>query len=916
MTATADVPFLRVHAPAPLMVALALVATPFPSGAQLVQGRLRDYASGVPVAGALVLLLDGTGTQAGGALSGDDGIFRIRASRPGRYSVRAERIGFETATSAPFDVITGRGAELTLDLSPRALMLEGIRVEAGRRCSVDPEQGRIVAELWEEAQKALRNQQWTDSAGAVRFRVVDYERNLDPGTGLVTSESRRSTRWVGRNPIRSLPAEDLLEGGFIRSDGKGGYEYLGPDSGVLLSDAFLDTHCFGLTTSGRDPDAIGLTFEPLASRRGAADIQGTLWLGVADARLRALDFTYTWSPWLEATGVANGRVEFEELPEGVWIVRRWWIRMPRMTQALELMGGGRSGLRVAGLVEAGGTATRADVVVAERTAGAERGRISGIVWDSTRARPLAGAEVYLTDDERSAVSDGAGRFTLDGVPAGTQEVAFRHPRLDSLTVLAPSQAVTVGGGTTAEVSLAVPSRTSILGALCGAGEHAPGSAAVIGLVHGVGGGGPVVGATVALEWTDYRVAGGRDVLADVQTLRVTTDERGRYIACGVPPGVLLAAQASVAGESGAIRRAEVPRDDIVVLDLDLEPVVLPEEVAADPCPTSPSGVLGSVVGRVREQATGVAVGLSEVWLVSDPHGESTSVRADASGRFVFCDVEPGAYAVRAAVRGLGNARATIHVRAGLQSDAELVLQAEMDTRAVGTLRGRVTAAGDGRPLSGAEVRVGDGSVRITGSDGSFSFDEVPAGTVVVTASVLGHASARGEVVVGGGQTLTIEVRMSEQPIELEPIVVEAVRFSGGDMLQDVRRRAASPWGTVLMGEVLERKQRTSVRTTDLIVDQRVTVLSNGGAIYINRTQCAPHVYIDGVRVTHISRGGGRTDRKLDDPPEVEAADALNMVDPMSIAALEIYRGPAETPAEFLDSDARCGVILIWTRRGR
>ena len=42
---------------------------------------------------------------------------------------------------------------------------------------------------------------------------------------------------------------------------------------------------------------------------------------------------------------------------------------------------------------------------------------------------------------------------------------------------------------------------------------------------------------------------------------------------------------------------------------------------------------------------------------------------------------------------------------------------------------------------------------------------------------------------------------------------------------------------------------------------------------------------------------------------------MNRVSPFEIRAMEIYRGPAQTPGQFLDSNARCGVILIWTRRG-
>jgi hypothetical protein len=35
-----------------------------------------------------------------------------------------------------------------------------------------------------------------------------------------------------------------------------------------------------------------------------------------------------------------------------------------------------------------------------------------------------------------------------------------------------------------------------------------------------------------------------------------------------------------------------------------------------------------------------------------------------------------------------------------------------------------------------------------------------------------------------------------------------------------------------------------------------------------------------------------------------------------IDAVEVYRGAAEVPGEFSGGDARCGVVVVWTRRGR
>lgn len=207
---------------------------------------------------------------------------------------------------------------------------------------------------------------------------------------------------------------------------------------------------------------------------------------------------------------------------------------------------------------------------------------------------------------------------------------------------------------------------------------------------------------------------------------------------------------------------------------------------------------------------------------------------------------------------------------------------------------------------------------MTDGDGRFVFHNVAPGSTSISAAFLGYAPSEGTVVVGGGQEVSLEVRLSSQAIELDPIVVEAVRFSGGGMLADVRRRASSAFGVVLIGESLERRLPTITRTTDLLREHGATVLSNGSSFYFHRTGCAPHVYIDGVRVTRVPRSGGGLAPQLrgrEDPPEIEAARALNMIDPESISAMEIYRGPGETPGEFLDSDARCGVVLVWTRRG-
>jgi len=44
----------------------------------------------------------------------------------------------------------------------------------------------------------------------------------------------------------------------------------------------------------------------------------------------------------------------------------------------------------------------------------------------------------------------------------------------------------------------------------------------------------------------------------------------------------------------------------------------------------------------------------------------------------------------------------------------------------------------------------------------------------------------------------------------------------------------------------------------------------------------------------------------------------DVVDPRDIEAIEVYRSGAQVPAQFggMGPFTRCGVVVVWTRRGR
>lgn len=555
-----------------LFVLLLLFAAlqPAIAAAQSVRGQILDRDTEAPVDGALAILLGPEGEREGGVLTNDTGWFLLQAPEPGRYTVRIERIGYETVTSEPFDLSPGQMHGLRLFTGQTAIELEGLEVEGEKRCVVRPGEGMEVARVWEEARKALTVQSWAEQEGSYRYTLVNYERELDARSLRVESESRKVRRAVARNPIRSLPPEELMEEGFIREDPSGGWIYYGPDASVLLSDVFLDTHCFRLIFDRDYPEAVGLSFEPVG-RGGRPDIRGTLWLDRETARLDFLEYRYTWAPRQEARGMARGRVEFEELPNGAWIVRRWWIRMPVLVQGLRSWGGG-SGVWVDAYQEAGGEVTEITTLDREETVlRTEKGTVQGRVWDSLRHVPLTGARVFLSGTQHVAQTNQEGEFVLRGLPRGRFTVAFTHPRLDTLGFYPPGARVEVVPGDTSRVELGIPSTRGLVSAACPDSVLESGVGVLTGQVVDEETGRPVSSAEVRVWWEGYEISpGGGIVVEQGRQAEAVTDAQGRYTICGVPAEEEIAVRATHLGRLGRVVVTRLREGAFAVLDLEID----------------------------------------------------------------------------------------------------------------------------------------------------------------------------------------------------------------------------------------------------------------------------------------------------------------------------------------------------------
>ena len=550
-----------------LATALVLTASvPLTIGAQVVRGRLLDTDGVTGLGGAMMTLVHGNGTEVERTLTRSTGLFELTAPTPGKYRLQADRIGYATTFSEYFEVAGGETVRIDVSASVEAISLEGIEVGGERRCGVKPKEGLALARVWDEARKALNAAAWTQERGYYQYEMRNIHQRLEPESNKLVSERRSYNRSYLKAPYVSRPVDSLIEGGFARITGTESL-YWAPDAEVLLSDAFLSTHCFSLKRDkGRAAGLIGLGFEPQSGRR-VPDIGGTLWLDPRTSQLERLDYTYRNIEFPSTIGVSGigGKLQFEALPNGTWIVNSWRIRMPDWGGRTSSVTG-REVAFVKAIVVQGGDVVRVygnEGTVLEAELG---GGIAGVVLDSLRGG-LPGARVFAEGTGIGSVTDTEGKFTLSGLEPGRYSIGFTHPYLEPFAYTPEPFDVKVvaDANTPAQVSFSAPSVARIMRNMCRdverpeppveAGREIPMGGILVGRVTDAAGN-PLPNETVRIVSTHYDLASseGRVNLRSGQTgVLVTTNASGYYRACWVPvdtPLEVAVVEASDAADPG------------------------------------------------------------------------------------------------------------------------------------------------------------------------------------------------------------------------------------------------------------------------------------------------------------------------------------------------------------------------------
>ncbi|MEP6733714.1 MAG: carboxypeptidase regulatory-like domain-containing protein [bacterium] len=315
------------------------------------------------------------------------------------------------------------------------------------------------------------------------------------------------------------------------------------------------------------------------------------------------------------------------------------------------------------------------------TAGAQTGRIEGVLTDSVHNKPLSDATVFIARKEpaqpefvRVLISDKNGRYRIDSLVAGRYAINLSHTLLDSIEMSGLGTEVVVGADEHVRADIAVPSGMTLRLRACRGLRLPPATGAVIGHVTDAESDHPLIGATVVVSWNDVDV--DRATLQPITTQRngfTHVDSSGVYRLCGVPTGNDLLVQVQANGRAGSALRTDVPEDlGITLLDLSFSATAsrsLADSVAAsDTVAPPPLTGTATIAGTVR---TSTGVPLTDVAVqVVDAAG---ATRTDSLGHFSLSGLPAGSQLVEARKIGYLIGRVPVELRSGRPTDVQLRL---------------------------------------------------------------------------------------------------------------------------------------------------------------------------------------------------------------------------------------------------
>ncbi len=222
----------------------------------------------------------------------------------------------------------------------------------------------------------------------------------------------------------------------------------------------------------------------------------------------------------------------------------------------------------------------------------------------------------------------------------------------------------------------------------------------------------------------------------------------------------------------------------------------------------------------------------------------------------------------------------------------------------GALTGHVIDANKA-PLRNAHARLlGTQLQTVTDGTGTFKLPAIAPGKYSLEIRMLGYTARVQPVEIAAGETVDILMQLSIVALQLDTMNITA---APNPHLQGFEERRARGQGRYFTREQITKMSPRGL--TDVlrrVPGFQLQAARNGQGFSVQTGRTATRV----CPVLYYLNGS---------PFPVSADMSINtFIDPDAVEAMEVYAGASQIPPQFNSAalNARCGVVVIWTRMGR